>query len=817
MADGSQSLDRVATWVVERSRTVVAAFLVVTVVFALGLGAVSTEAGTSQFTQATPAQEAFDAVTENFEPAFSSGNETTQLVQRGRNVLTKAELLAMLRAIDRLEREESLRVASTGSAAGTVATTIDPTARTTEDEIDVIENATAAEIRAAVRTAAATDPAFRSRLSDDFNPRSASASATIAVVTHELPVSTDASSGASETDPLQPIQVRARTAVAPVDAAITVFGSGIVAEEFSTVVGDSLLLVVPAALALILLFLVLSFRDPIDLLLSVLALAMALVWTFGFMGLASVPFTQLLIAVPPLILAVGIDFGIHTINRYREERVAGVDAARALRTAFEQLLMAFAIVTGTTVVGFSANLTSALAPIRDFGLVAAVSIVFTFLIFGLFLPALKALADRARERRSLPAFSDEPLGQEGSRLARVLTGGVAIAKRQPVAFLLVLAVVSTGVAAYATGVDTSFSDEDFLPPAETPAVYDSLPEPFAPSEYTVTGTIDFLEENFDFAAEDRVTIYVEGPLEQDFALESFQRAQRDPPDAIVAANRTAQTESVVTVIRQYADQSNSFARLVARNDPDADGVPEDNLATVYDALLTSPVRDRALRYITDDRRSARVVYTTEADAAQSDVTADARRVADRYRFEATATGETVVFQSISDIIFRSAIQSLAVALLLTALFLLAVYKLLVDDATLGLVNLVPILVAVTFIAGSMRLFGVPFNALTATILSITIGLGIDYSAHIVHRFTDEYDPSGQGDVIPALERTVRGTGGAVTGSMLTTTSGIGVLVLAFTPVLGQFGLITALSVFYSYVAAMLVTPSVVVVWARLTG
>jgi len=116
----------------------------------------------------------------------------------------------------------------------------------------------------------------------------------------------------------------------------------------------------------------------------------------------------------------------------------------------------------------------------------------------------------------------------------------------------------------------------------------------------------------------------------------------------------------------------------------------------------------------------------------------------------------------------------------------------------------------------MRLLGVPFNALTATILSITIGLGVDYSAHVVHRFADEFDPDA-GDVFPALERTVRGTGGALTGSMLTTTTGIGVLVLAFTPILGQFGLITALSVFYSYLAAVLVTPSVVVVWARVTS
>lgn len=92
---------------------------------------------------------------------------------------------------------------------------------------------------------------------------------------------------------------------------------------------------------------------------------------------------------------------------------------------------------------------------------------------------------------------------------------------------------------------------------------------------------------------------------------------------------------------------------------------------------------------------------------------------------------------------------------------------------------------------------------------------MDYSAHVVHRFTDEFE--GEVGVFDALSETVRGTGGALTGSMLTTTAGTAVLVLAITPVLGQFGLVTAMSIFYSYLTALVVTPSVIVVWARWTG
>ncbi len=45
-----------------------------------------------------------------------------------------------------------------------------------------------------------------------------------------------------------------------------------------------------------------------------------------------------------------------------------------------------------------------LGPIRDFGIVAAVGIVFTFFIFGIFLPAAKVYLDSLRERVGFPEF-----------------------------------------------------------------------------------------------------------------------------------------------------------------------------------------------------------------------------------------------------------------------------------------------------------------------------------------------------------------------------------------------------------------------------
>src|SRR5699024_1675078 len=259
------------------------------------LGNISTSAGTSQFTQSSPAQDALEDVNEQFSPAFAEANGSTQLIQSGSNVLAKDELLAMLEAQQRLTQRPNLRVVETSSAAAIVAQTLNPNATTLDAQIDTIEGATPTEIESAIRTAAAGS-GFTGLVSEDFNRKSVSASATIATVTNDVPGGVSQSAGTSGTSPLTSIQTRSQSVVDSIDSDIRVFGTGIVADEFTNIITDSLIIVVPAAALLILVFLIVAYRDPIDLLLGVVSLVLAIIWTFGFTGLVGLPFSQLLIA-----------------------------------------------------------------------------------------------------------------------------------------------------------------------------------------------------------------------------------------------------------------------------------------------------------------------------------------------------------------------------------------------------------------------------------------------------------------------------------------------------------------------------------------
>jgi predicted RND superfamily exporter protein len=782
-------------WIDDRIATspgwVVVFFLVLTVVFVIGLGNVEQETGTSQFTEDLQSQQALEDINREFGGSFGGDpTTTTTLLQRSANVLSKPALVRTLRVQKRLATHDGLRVTSIDSAASVVATELDPDATTAAQKLRAVEQATPGEIDAAVKDAAADD-ALGSTLSDDFNAESATASATELTAVHGADEITDR-------------QRRVESIVDTVAVDMQLQG------DWPSAINASLLLTLPAALLLIVVFLIVAYRDPIDLLLGIVALLMTLVWTFGFLGIAGIPFNLIMVSVPPLLIAVGVDFGIHAVNRYREERVEGRDIVPSMRTTTDQLLVAFFIVAGTTVIGFLANLTSALGPIRDIGLVAAIGIVFTLGIFGVFLPAAKVLVDRRREGSIVPTFTRKPLGSSGSALGRFLRVGAVIADRAAGPFLVVMLVASAGVGVYATGVDTTFEVDDQLPPAKTADSLQSLPEPFAPPEsYPYVAYRNYKERHFSDSG--AVLLYVRGQLDSDHALEAIHDAGRDPPSTYVRDGRHAESRSIVTVIQSHADQNPEFERLVDRNDANDNGIPDDNLDAVYDALLSSSARDRALQYLNPDRRTAKVVYTVEEDAAKATVTSQTRTLAANYPYEASATGSKLIYSDLVDLLMGTVVQSLLLALGGATVFLVFAYWLFDGRPSLGIANMLPIAMTVAALVATMRYLGVSFNIINGMLVSLTIGLGIDYTVHFTHRFVDELETES---VERALVRSAQNTGGALTGSLLTTACGMGVLVLAVNPLIGAFGLLTGLSVLYAYLAAIFVLPSVLVVWHR---
>ncbi|WP_394295382.1 efflux RND transporter permease subunit [Natronobacterium gregoryi] len=793
-----------------RPWTVVAVFFVLTGFFVTGIVAdAGIEAGDDQFTEGTESEQAFEEIQEDFERGDrDTGAVTAQLVvDTDRNVLAKQNLLRILTFQDRIETREELRVESTTSSATFVAKQLDPAAETPEEMSQAVEEASPRQLRGAIADA---DAEAELPVSTDFTRQSARAAVTQVGITYDLPPNADTD---VEIDLLDRTEAVANSVDGfDSDDNILLFGEAIVEQENEQLLGDSAAVVFPASIVLILFFLIVAYRDPFDLALGLVSLLLTFVWTFGFMGLAGIPFSESIITVFALILAVGIDFGIHSINRYREERTAGADIDEAMVVSTRQLLIAFVIVALTTTFSFGANIVS--DQTQNFGIVASAGVIFTFLIFSLFLPAGKVGLDRARADRRIPAFGTKPILSEGSLVARGLSVGVSISRVAPAMFLVVMLVFGGSVAVYGTGVDADFDEEVFFPEQERVEQYQELPAPLGVDEYVFIEYLEYIEEDFEIPFEESVTIYVDDPdLREGDGLSEIDRALHDPPAVYQSENRQAEANSILGVIESHAESDPEFADTVTRYDATGDEIPNRELATVYDELFASAAGDDARDQLTTDYTATRIDIQLTADADQDAVATETRRIADGMQLDAVATGQLVIFEDVAEETTEAAIVNLVLASLLTGIVLVIAFRSLEERAVYGLLNLVPVLGSVALLVATMRYLDIALSPITAPILAVAIGLGVDYTVHFMHRFVDEYETND--DVFRALVTTVRGTGGALTGSMITTVSGLGILYVALIPVLIEFGLLLALGVFYAWLSAIVVLPSAIVVWDRL--
>jgi len=59
------------------------------------------------------------------------------------------------------------------------------------------------------------------------------------------------------------------------------------------------------------------------------------------------------------------------------------------------------------------------------------------------------------------------------------------------------------------------------------------------------------------------------------------------------------------------------------------------------------------------------------------------------------------------------------------------------SALVGLIAITPIVLALVWTISTMRLLDLPFTPLSVTIFTMVMGIGIDYSIHLVHRIKEE--------------------------------------------------------------------------------
>ncbi len=174
---------------------------------------------------------------------------------------------------------------------------------------------------------------------------------------------------------------------------------------------DTVLATLLALLSVAVLFIA-AFRQVWRPLLVVSMLILALCWTLGLTTLTVGQLNILSISFLPLLIGLGIDFGIHLSARYGEERSGQSDFDTALQTAFVRTGPGVAAAALTTALAFYAVTLTGFQGLAELGIIAGSGMLLCLMASFTVLPAMLAIYERHRHVPAgvWQAFEHDPLG-----------------------------------------------------------------------------------------------------------------------------------------------------------------------------------------------------------------------------------------------------------------------------------------------------------------------------------------------------------------------------------------------------------------------
>lgn len=157
---------------------------------------------------------------------------------------------------------------------------------------------------------------------------------------------------------------------------------------------EELPIFVPVAFTFIFVALWVGLRSPGTAAVGLVSLFVAAGATVGLLGWLRIPFTSANIAMIPLIVGNGIDYALHVLNEYTEERSKGRSMGKTFEKVGGRAGVAMVLATTTSVTGILSLLLATSISLRQFAISAAFALLVVTILSLTFLPAATALVGR---------------------------------------------------------------------------------------------------------------------------------------------------------------------------------------------------------------------------------------------------------------------------------------------------------------------------------------------------------------------------------------------------------------------------------------
>ncbi len=151
------------------------------------------------------------------------------------------------------------------------------------------------------------------------------------------------------------------------------------------------------ALAGVALLFIIAYQGVVKPLLAVFCLLLGLSWTMGFTALTIGHLNILSVVFTTILIGLGIDFGIHILERFKEERQQGNEILPALQKTLQGTGKGNFAGAITTAIAFGAMVLTDFIGIVELGWIAGWGILFCMVAMLLVLPALITVEEKWRK------------------------------------------------------------------------------------------------------------------------------------------------------------------------------------------------------------------------------------------------------------------------------------------------------------------------------------------------------------------------------------------------------------------------------------
>ena len=459
-----------------------------------------------------------------------------------------------------------------------------------------------------------------------------------------------------------------------------------------------------AVTSLIFFFFFRSFRATT---ISICVVIIGVMWTFGILGLFKYEITILTALIPPLIIVIGIPNCIFLINKYQQEVKKHGNQALSLQRVITKIGNATLMTNVTTALGFATFIILDSDLLKEFGIVASLSILCIFILSLSIIPIVYSFMSIPKNKHL------KHLNKKWMDTFVNWMEGVVRNHRISVYLTSVTVLVLSIIGIYQIQI-TGSRIEDL------------------PKNAKFFKDIRFFEKEFDGIMP--VEVVVDSKRKNGIAkLATLKRMDRlsQEIDGIPELSKTLSVVNLVKYSKQAfyngipkyyqlpTTQENNFIMDVARKSSENGNLLESFVdSTGQIARMTTFMRD---------------VKTPRMEEIESDLLKSISKIFPSERYNVYITGKALLFLKGTKYLIKNLLLSLALAVGLISIFMAYLFR----SFRMILISLVPNLLPLVITAGLMGFLGIPIKPSTILIFSIAFGISVDDTIHFLAKYRQE--------------------------------------------------------------------------------